>query len=1183
MQSESTEATHSTSSDQPTQSIHDPSSQHGQINRSNQATSLLLEDGAGSVPHAQADEADAISVSSGNSWSTGSSSSERLSNAGHSLGASSPASRIDHYEKALSSRSKKRGKFAFQIVPSAGSSNNGKSIDLFPNGKYTSSTLARKRAANEDSCLEVLTHILSHLPPTSLSAMSLVSKRFHSLITSPHAWRIAFSRYFPGPDASNEGGHLMSSQGNAEQFRSDKRSFSRVSALASWRSEYILRTRLLRSLNRGKPAQFQALHRSSNNKSHASPPPAVITYNSGLFYPVNHIHSSWGSGLNKKMPSFIHGASEQGAATSSDPSVSKAGPWGLGDFQNFNHFADIFAGEIEYGLGPGNMVGMPNIMDVSQPYGKIYGEACPGGRVFFTSNTEQRGRWLRIRSQSKHELGIPQIDMVDGAICSTWIAKSEQILRATNGLIGMLVGTSNGLVASYALGVNPMNERRFEKGELTSKWVISPGVPIIALVVDEDFNSRRRSHRRVWAAALNALGEVFYLTDIPFRNETRAKLDAAEIEHCAWTTGRTVQWSLLEATRRVAKVDPYDASAVDGSYSPRSSCDAMGLSTEQIIAETKEIETFLHFQPKHFRSVCEGWDMRRRMMIDFGGHDECVAGESIVVIGCGLNEGSQASVRRFIRRKFKLEDLDKPSTIGTLGQSPLLGDRKLRDADTASTNTPRSSSLSRCSSSDLDLTQPCRTEWHISVLSFGNMKTPQITSTAIDDSMFSSLATFEDPLLGMSGASSSSSPASSPFGRTPQMSNVSEIPGQRSRFMAVGTTTGTIFMWDLRASFPPALDIVNSLAPIRVIFTDSPQISCLALSSLYLVHGGNDGLVQAWDPLASTINPIRTLNSRFSSRARRRLVQAQASIRGVGNNYYAAGAITLDKDPTVLRGMVTLGTHLRFWSYSSSAADQYKSSKRRLKRRSQRGSNTSPGEQRFTHTGRGVLRDYIANEELELEREKAAKRKQDERLSGRFGLGLLGPGASEEEMLAYATMLSEEAYKSDEVKRRGSEASSSAVTDGSDKTVNDPSSSPLPTSNPAVPSPPPTEVDADVAEAIRRSLLDNSATQEQSSPPEAAHADIPIRYKAKGKDSLSRRSLASAHAHPSGSRASPSRAEEDQDLDFALQLSLAEEQSREQGQRAELDEEDFPALSSSPSLTFGGESPSRKAKGKGRA
>jgi hypothetical protein len=31
----------------------------------------------------------------------------------------------------------------------------------------------------------------------------------------------------------------------------------------------------------------------------------------------------------------------------------------------------------------------------------------------------------------------------------------------------------------------------------------------------------------------------------------------------------------------------------------------------QIAAETKEIEKFLSFKPKHFRKVCESWDMQR--------------------------------------------------------------------------------------------------------------------------------------------------------------------------------------------------------------------------------------------------------------------------------------------------------------------------------------------------------------------------------------------------------------------------------------------------------------------------------------------------------------------------------------------------------------------------------------------
>ena len=196
----------------------------------------------------------------------------------------------------------------------------------------------------------------------------------------------------------------------------------------------------------------------------------------------------------------------------------------------------------------------------------------------------------------------------------------------------------------------------------------------------------------------------------------------------------------------------------------------------------------------------------------------------------------------------------------------------------------------------------------------------------------------------------------------PTSSSPSEIPGHRGRFLAIGTTAGIVCLWDMRGNVSPDPDAINVVTPIRMIYTDSPQISSLALTSLYLVHGGNDGLVQAWDPLASTTQPIRTLNSRFSSRARRRLVQAQASVQGVGNNYYAASTIVLDPDPTALRGMVSLGTHLRYWSYSSTSADAYKSTKRRqLNRRSERGSNGAANDQKFSHTGRGALKDYISN------------------------------------------------------------------------------------------------------------------------------------------------------------------------------------------------------------------------------
>jgi hypothetical protein len=313
---------------------------------------------------------------------------------------------------------------------------------------------------------------------------------------------------------------------------------------------------------------------------------------------------------------------------------------------------------------------------------------------------------------------------------------------------------------------------------------------------------------------------------------------------------------------------------------------------------------------------------------------------------------------------------------------------------------------------------------------------------------------------------------------------------------------------------------------VKIMHTRSPQISSLALTALYLVHGGNDGLVQAWDMLGSTSEPVRVLNSSMSMRARRRIAQAEASIQGVGHNYYAAGAIILDSDPTVLRGMVSLGTHLRYWSYSSTSADAYKSRKRgQIRRRSERGSNLASNEQKYSHTGRGILRDYIANEQQELHRDKQ-ELQRDKLLRLRFGVDLLGQGASEAEVLAYATMLSEEAYTSDEVKRRSSEEEGIFVSKSkrTSKPVQDD-----------------VEVDPEVAEAIRLSLLEDA----QTSP---VVCDVPIRYAKHSKPGTPSKQT------QAGSTRNATVAAEDNDLDFALQLSLAEEQSRRAA------EEDFPSL-----------------------
>lgn len=978
---------------------------------------------------------------------------------------------------------------------------------------------------------EILTHALAHLSPQDLSSVSLVSRRFHDLVTTPHAWRTAFSRFFPGPDSLDP--HAFDDQDqHDDSFRTERRAFTRVTALASWRSEYILRTRLLRSLARGKPVQLPTSPATVRLGQPQVATP-IIMYNSQMFTTVNHLHATFGgTALNKRPPRFVHGADDVGTAGSSDPTAAKVDSWGLGDPNTFLQFSDRFPGDALYGLGPGNVVGVPNSMDVSQPYGMVHGEGSPGGFVYYRFTEEMRGHFLAPSSGlSVPKLGIPQLLPVCESICSVWIAKTSAIPSLTDGLVGLLSGSSLGVLTAYSLGTLGARDQRFDRGEITARWVLSPGVPIVSITVDEQHSAKRQGQNRIWAVVLNALGEVFYLTKFPKRSngDRPARLDDEAKERLAWSTGRSVYWNLVEPSRRVARPDPYDVSHVDGSYSPRTSWNGMHLSEEQIKAETREIEDYLNRKPKDFQATCLGWDMRRVLEVDFAGDDGDQAGEAVLVFGCGLDEDSFASAKRYVR--LSVSDMPSDAEMHT-ASSPRAAPAATPTVSTSlfggpspptpSTKVEPEYGLSLSAVQDGETSKMgfrSTEEWRSSNLSFGDLKSVQITAHSMDYSTFATLTTSEDPLLSFSGQSTVSSPNMTPSTQSSNPASPADIPGQRSRFVAVGTMMGSVVVWDVRSSLPSSTDTTNVLEPVRIIHTDSPQISCVALSSLYLVHGGNDGLVQAWDVLASSIGPVRTLNSRFSSRARRRLVQAQASPQGVGINLFAAGAICLDPDATVLRGMVSIGTHLRYWSFSSSAADQYKSHKRRL-RRADRGSNV--GSDRFANVGRGNIKGFIANEQMELERESAQQAKEASHLAGRFGTDLLGSDASEEEILAYARLLSEEAHAKD-LEKKTDLVNGAVVAEAEDE-----------------------ETDPEIAEAIRLSLAEDEAKRRQEEQSEH-------------------------EGYEDESTAEGSNSRELTDLEFALQLSLAEEQSRQEAEAAARDE--FPALAVRTD----------KGKGKGRA
>ncbi|KEY70953.1 hypothetical protein S7711_00792 [Stachybotrys chartarum IBT 7711] len=1027
--------------------------------------------------------------------------------------------RVSDYENALTPPTPRQA-LGFKVIKRINPDSNGPQLSDFPN--------------------EILTHILSHLHPDSHASVALVSKRFYSLVTTPHAWRMAFLRYFPGhtvlePQVKRRNSGVWADV-SPELVRSETRYFGRLTSLATWRSEYWFRTRLIRSLARGKPGTgsggIGSSIRTSQTGRKAS---AVLTYNSKLPWLVTNIHAVFANG--KKPPKAIHGGGDLGVATMSDPTSGKVEKWGLEDPFTSAQLEEVVPNLVPYGLGEG-AAATPNVMDVSQPYGLLAGEGFPGGRAVFRGVNEMSSKYLGAETGVADTYpDIPKIPEMSEAICSVWLAKSSAVPTVTKSLVGMLTGSTLGVVTAYSLG-SESGGSRYTNGDMTARWILSPGVPIISLKVDENYSFKRKSADRVWAVALNALGEVFYLTETPIDTITRAKGD--DVAKNAWYTGRTVYWHLLESTRRVARPDELDKNAIRGAYSPRSPSNSMNLNKDQLAAEAREIEKFLRHKPAYFRKVCQGWDMQRRLEVDFAGDDAQGAGENIFVIDCGLAEGTAAHVERYSRSRSSGEpdvaEAAKPALSQPSPSQPassLFG--SIAAADAVRADTPKSqSSVSPppVPVSSEGLTTSLH-DWYRQTMNLKGQAQCVISASTLDHSTYSVLTLAEDPLVGVGDIS----PAAPPHLAD---TAVAQIPGRRARLLAIGTKSGAVVAWNAREE-----DRSAAANPVRTIQTDSPEISCLAATALYLVHGGSDGLVQAWEPLASTEDPIRTLNSRSNGRVPRHMTTMNPTLRE--GSYSAVGAIYLDPDPTVLRGVLSFGAFLRYWAYSSKGHPTGR--KRRHRHTDVHGRVAS------RRLG-GAVSGYIAAEEAELRRENEQRAREQARLRNRFGVGALGD-LTEQEAIEYAQMISEEAFQVDE-QRRASDSAADAGLDTASSYSELSTDTITPEPSVAGLSPPPVSVANDdeeayeqqVQQAIRLSLLEGVNDLGQSPRGHSSgDYEFAIKYKAKGsKKNKSSRSSSPYSDHTPGGNflAGPSKSpvvqDDDEDLAIALSLSLQDQE-----------------------------------------
>lgn len=167
---------------------------------------------------------------------------------------------------------------------------------------------------------EVLIHALSFLNPQTLLNVAFISRRFHSLVTSSHAWRSAFSRYFPSSTANPQS--LDGHESAAFSSSQDRRYFMRLSESDDngnlWRKEYILRTRLLRNLARGKANISTNITTGAGQNPYGS---VVIMYSAFTgSWSVSHITANFTPKGVRLLHASVH---SPGVVTASDPTIGK--------------------------------------------------------------------------------------------------------------------------------------------------------------------------------------------------------------------------------------------------------------------------------------------------------------------------------------------------------------------------------------------------------------------------------------------------------------------------------------------------------------------------------------------------------------------------------------------------------------------------------------------------------------------------------------------------------------------------------------------------------------------------------------------------------------------------------------------------------------------------------------------
>jgi len=579
------------------------------------------------------------------------------------------------------------------------------------------------------------------------------------------------------------------------------------------------------------------------------------------------------------------------------------------------------------------------VMDISEGLGWIMGENVPDGRCYVQpySNFHMRDR-THTTPMTANYIRAGNYGHKPLVTC-VWIAKKRSggVRDSTQAFV--MTGNSRGYLRIFSIEPTKSKFARSDtrEGEPLREQIgvycISPGIPIVQIKVDDDFSPGLAKQARRPWVAV-----INALGEIYY---LRCKPENSSID----------DWKIIPQTTRTATYLHDDIfSALGG---------------DLLDKPEEKVRLLLKMEYSKIKCLWEGCRMDWFMEVDWAGGNIATGRTGRQSIWDGtLTHNADIPLMRYQLRQVKVnksESFVRDFRSGSHEkQSPFGNDPDESGSATPLTELPKDGAETSHQTDDW-----IATEMRIS--------DNRITAYSIDNSPVSKLAPTEEG------------------------TQQEGLPGGSARLFAVGTNTGSIFVFNIRSTSEPTAIV----RPIRTIHTDSPQITTLAVSSLVVVHGGDDGLVQAWDPLGSTRAPVRTLHSKFSAKARRRLEQNAGVV--TEDNQFAARCLVLDPDPTILRGVVALGTLIRYWSFSPNDYN--------LGKRGKKIGGTGRRRTPYWNNSKAGVRDVIYGDSLALQKERERERQEAEELEKRYGIASGYAALSEEEMLAYAGMISQETFE----------------------------------------------------------------------------------------------------------------------------------------------------------------------------